>query len=335
MDIRLAKRVCRYFILLISYLIPRQISKCKDCGSMMFGQEMKRVLVQIPEGCVTTYGDVAKALGDVKASRAVSDFLTRNRRESHRVVTAEGRTRPWQVEPLRREGISISGRVVDDLDELRFREFKCEYPLKRLREEQSRIAKSVVLEDGFEEVGTACGFDLAYDGVRALCAFAVIEVEGLNTIEQGVISKETDFPYIPGYLAYREYPEIRAAYDQVRSDVDVLLTDGHGYAHPRRAGIACHVGVNLGKPAIGVAKSLLVGEVETPPSKREPERILDNDEMVGHALRRPTSRRPIYVSPGHLVSFESAVRVVKTVCRTRIPEPLRQAHLIATSGKMR
>jgi deoxyribonuclease V len=301
---------------------------------MMFSQELRRVLLQIPEGRVSTYGDVARALGDVRASKAVSDFLAGSHKESHRVVTAEGRARKWQIGPLSDEGVPISGERVGDLESVLFREFRAEHPLEHLREEQRENARNVVLEDGFEEVRSVCGFDLAYDGGVALGAFAVVDAEDLEVVERGTITMEIDFPYIPGYLTYREFPAIRAAWKMVSSDVNVLLIDGHGYAHPRRAGIACHVGVKLGMPTIGVAKSLLVGEVETPPRAGESGRVMDDDEMIGHALMSSTSKRPIYVSPGHLVSFESSVRVVKSLSRTRIPEPLRHAHSLGASAKL-
>lgn len=300
---------------------------------MRFGHELEKILSQIPEGRVTTFGEVAKALGDVRASRAVSGFLARTRQQTHRVVNVQGRARPWQIESLENEGIAVIDGRIRDLDDVLFRDFLSESPLERLREEQREVAGSVVLEDGFENVKNVCGFDLAYEDDCAVCAFAVVDVKSLDVIEKDVVAREIDFPYIPSYLTYREYPAIRTAYERVRSDVDVLLIDGHGYSHPRRAGIGCHVGVKLGKPTIGVAKSLLVGKTRTPSRAGDPERVLHNDETIGYALRSSTSKRPIYVSPGHLVSFKSSVRIVKGLCKTRIPEPLRQAHLAATAGK--
>lgn len=300
---------------------------------MRFSHELEKVLSQIPEGRVTTFGEVAKALGDVRASKAVSDFLAGNRQRSHRVVNAQGKARPWQIESLKNDGIAVIDGRIRDLDHVLFRDLRAECPLKLLREEQREVAGGVVLEDDFEDVKNVCGFDLAYEDDRAVCAFAVVDVKNLDVIEKDVVVKEIDFPYIPSYLTYREYPAIRAAFERVRSDVDVLLIDGHGYSHPRRAGIGCHVGVKLGKPTIGVAKSLLVGKTRTPSKVGDSERVLHNDETIGYALRSSTSKRPIYVSPGHLVSFESSVRIVKSLCKTRIPEPLRQAHLAATAGK--
>ncbi|MFQ5910354.1 MAG: endonuclease V [Thermoplasmata archaeon] len=299
---------------------------------MRFKEEAWKILSQIPEGRIATYGEVARALGDVRASRAIFNLLEESHQE-HRVVNLEGRASPWQIEPLEKDGVTVEGGRVLEMNDILFKDFQTTYPLRRLREEQEDIAKEVVLENGFEKVERVCGFDLGYEDNRAICAFAVVDTESLEIIEKGAAIKETDFPYIPGYLAYREYPAINVAYKRLRTDVDVLLVDGHGLLHPRRAGIACHVGVKLETPTIGVAKNLLLGSVRRPPGMGGIERVHDKGEMLGYALRSSISRSPIYVSPGHLVSFESSVQIVKNLCRTRIPEPLRVAHGIASSER--
>ncbi|MFQ6107337.1 MAG: endonuclease V [Thermoplasmata archaeon] len=298
---------------------------------MEFTRELREILSQIPEGCVATYGEVARALGDVRASKAVFDFLSRNRQESFRVVNSQGETRRWQIEALSKEGIPVREGLVLNLDQVLYNDFETDFPLRRLRNEQEKIAREVVPEDGFESIKHVCGFDVAYDNDLAKCAYAVVDAERLDVTDKGVLEARVDFPYIPSYLAYREYPAIKAASERVRVGADILLIDGHGLSHPRRAGIACHVGVKLKRPTIGVAKSLLVGSVEREPSKvGDFERVLDAGDMIGYALRSSTSRRPIYVSPGHLVSFESSVQIVKGLCKTRLPEPLREAHRTAS-----
>jgi deoxyribonuclease V len=301
---------------------------------MRFEEEIRKILSQIPKGYIATYGEMAKALGDVRASRAVFDFLSRHPQESHQVVNSHGKVRSHQIKPLEEDGVKVEGGLVRDMNRILFEDFQTDYPLRNLRREQEKLAGKVVLKDGFKSTERICGFDLAYEGSKAICAFAVVESEGLDVLEKGSIVRETEFPYIPSYLTYREFPAIRDAFKEVKSDMDVLLIDGHGFLHPRRSGIACHVGVKLRKPTVGVAKNLLLGRVEREPS--EPgdfERVMENGDMLGYALRSSTSKRPIYISPGHLVSFESSVRITRTLCKDRIPEPLKVAHRVASSHK--
>lgn len=303
---------------------------------MRFSEEIRKILSQIPRGCVTTYGEMANALGDVGASRAVFDFLSGNPRESHRVVNSRGKVRPGQIESLEKDGVKVREGFVLDMDQVLFKDFQTDYPLMILRREQEKLAGKVILEDGFKSIERVCGFDLAYEGDKTICAFAVVDFEGLDVLEKGTIVQDVEFPYIPSYLAYREFPPIRDAFRKVKCDVDVLLIDGHGFLHPRRAGIACHVGVNLKKPTIGVAKNLLLGSIEREPSgPGDFERVTENGDMLGYALRSSTSKKPIYISPGHLVSFESSLQVAKSLCKDRIPEPLKVAHMMASSGKQR
>lgn len=298
---------------------------------MRFAKELEKIASQIPRGRVTTYGQVAKALGDVKAAKAVFGVISRSR-QTHRIVNAEGKVSEWQIRLLRDEGIEV-GDSVRDMKAHLFTDFRTDFPLKALREEQEWIAEKVVAEDDFEDVELVCGFDLAYDDSEAICAYVVVETGNLEVVEKGTIRMEIDFPYIPGYLAYREFPAIECAHRELESMVDVLLVDGHGIMHPRKAGIACHVGVKLDVPTIGVGKSPLVGRVEVPPEPGSCERVLDGDEMVGHALRWPTSKKPIFVSPGHKVSFNTAAKLVRRLMKSRIPEPLRLAHELATARR--
>lgn len=301
---------------------------------MRFKEEIRKILSQIPKGYVTTYGEMAKALGDIRASRAVFDFLSRHPQGSHRVVNSHGKVRPQQIKPLEKDRVPVREGLVHDMDRILFKDFQTNYPLRVLRREQEKLAGKVVLEDGFKSIERVCGFDLAYEGSKAICAFAVVDSEGLDVLEKGTIVQETEFPYIPSYLTYREFPAIRDAFKEVKSNVDVLLVDGHGFLHPRRAGIACHVGVKLKKPTIGVAKNLLLGSVEKEPSgPGDFRRVMEMGDMLGYALRSSTSKRLIYVSPGHLVSLESSVQITRTLCKDRIPEPLKVAHRVASSRK--
>ena len=144
------------------------------------------------------------------------------------------------------------------------------------------------------------------------------------------------FPYVPGFLSFRETPVVWAALQQLASLPDVLIVDGHGIAHPRRFGIACHLGVLLDRPTIGCAKRILVGKhaplAETAGACTP---LLHSDELLGYVLRTRTGVQPVYVSPGHRVSAAEAVEVVwRCVRRHRLPEPPRQAHLAANRVRL-
>jgi deoxyribonuclease V len=141
-------------------------------------------------------------------------------------------------------------------------------------------------------------------------------------------------PYVPGLLGFREIPALLAAWEKLRAKPDLVLVDGHGVAHPRRLGIAAHLGVMLDVPAIGVAKSVLVGG-EDPPLADEPGAetpLVWRGERIGTALRTRRRSNPLYVSIGHRVSLETAVAWVRRATNTyRLPEPTRQAHLAANA----
>lgn len=165
------------------------------------------------------------------------------------------------------------------------------------------------------------GLDSAYRGSRAFTAAAALEFPTMKSIEIVNVGSDVLFPYIPGLLGFREAPLLIAAAKKLVTKVDVLVVDGHGYAHPRRFGLACHVGVALDTPVIGVAKSLLIGAIEG-------SRVVDGDEVIGAAL---SSRggRGLYVSVGHKVSLRDAVRIVSKCLLDSSPEPVRVAHIEA------
>jgi deoxyribonuclease V len=140
---------------------------------------------------------------------------------------------------------------------------------------------------------------------------------------------ETTFPYQPGYLSFREAPALIEAFARVEAEPDVVMFDGQGIAHPRRLGLACHVGLWLEKPAIGCAKSRLIGRFDTLPRQAgSAVNLIDRDEVVGQVVRTKTGVQPVYVSPGHRIDLASSVKVALACARGyRIPEPTRQAHL--------
>jgi deoxyribonuclease V len=167
-------------------------------------------------------------------------------------------------------------------------------------------------------------------------AVVVLSYPELEVVEVGVVEQRVDFPYIPGLLSFRESPVILAAYEKLRLKPDLILVDGQGIAHPRRFGLASHLGLLLGIPTIGCAKSLLCGNpgvvgIEAGSLSE----IRDNGEVIGVALRTKASVRPVYVSIGHKVDLAAAVSWVSNCCRGyRLPEPTRLAHLAASGNPL-
>ncbi len=202
---------------------------------------------------------------------------------------------------------------------------------QRLAEIQRRIAARVK-PGRLERAEVVAGADAAYAG--SLAAGAVVVVEGGRVVERSTACQRVHLPYIPGYFAFREMGAVIKAVRRVRSRVDVLLVNGHGVAHPRRCGIATHLGVLLRIPTVGVAGRLLCGRVEGEPEESSPAPVVHGGEVVGYALRRGS--REVYLSPGHLVSAEEALRLVQSLpFRGRLPLPLHEAHATAERVKKR
>ncbi|MDD4890092.1 MAG: deoxyribonuclease V [Phycisphaerae bacterium] len=181
------------------------------------------------------------------------------------------------------------------------------------------------------------GSDLSFDkrDARAFGAFIVWDVQAGQVVERASAVVPLTFPYVPGLLTFREAPALLAAWANLKSKPDVLMFDGTGYAHPRRCGLASHMGVVLGVPAIGVAKSRLCGEAGEPgPRRGDAADWFDRGEQVGVVLRTRDGVKPLFISPGHLVSLADSVRLVLACCtKYRLPEPTRLAHQFVTAMK--
>jgi deoxyribonuclease V len=194
---------------------------------------------------------------------------------------------------------------------------------------QERLRERVVLEDDFQPLRYVAGADLAFDPATEIAFAGVIvyRFPALEEVERRKARRKLRFPYVPGLLSFREGPVLLAAFARLRTEPDLILIDGHGLAHPRRFGIACHLGVLLDKPTIGCAKSLLVGEHGEPGTAAgSATPLLLKGEQVGAVLRTRDNVKPIYVTPGHRISVDSAVALVK-LCLDgfRIPKPTREA----------
>jgi deoxyribonuclease V len=194
---------------------------------------------------------------------------------------------------------------------------------------QERLRERVVLEDKFGTVRTVAGADLAFDPATGVAFAGVIvyRFPELFEIERRMARRKLCFPYVPGLLSFRESPILLAAFARLRTEPDLILIDGHGRAHPRLFGIACHIGVLFDKPTIGCGKSLLVGEYEEPAAKSgSASPLVFRGERVGMVLRTRERVKPIFVTQGHRVSLHSAVRLVRAcVDGFRIPKPTREA----------
>ncbi len=201
-------------------------------------------------------------------------------------------------------------------------------PREAMRE-QERLRERVILTDDFKAVRLVAGADLAFDPETNLAFAGVIvyQFPEMQEVERRMARRKLRFPYVPGLLSFREGPVLLVAFARLRTEPDLILIDGHGRAHPRLFGIACHMGVLLDKPTIGCAKSLLVGEHEEPSTKAGSTTPLwFRGERVGEVLRTRDNVKPIYVTTGHRVSLDSAVELVKQCCDGfRIPKPTREA----------
>ncbi|MFO8110371.1 MAG: endonuclease V [Thermoplasmata archaeon] len=297
---------------------------------------------QIPEGKVSTYGALARALGDVRASRAVGRMLNMNPRPvivpCHRVVMSDGAIGGFglgvekKISFLEEEGVFVEGDKVVDFEEKYFDDFTSDLPLNSLREEQDRLVAQVLIEDKHDDLETIMGVDVSYGDELAYGAFTLWQDN--EKIDEKTISYKVSFPYIPTYLAYRELPPLLKLIKQIERP-DVIMVDGNGYLHPRHLGIASHLGAVTDIPTLGVAKSLLLGEVEGTVSDSDPvSPIRYRGETVGYAfLSSSRAKNPVYVSAGHRLSHGTALKLVKRYCKYKIPEPIRHAHELANKAR--
>lgn len=204
------------------------------------------------------------------------------------------------------------------------------------RETQKRLSRLVETADRLGDIESVAGVDVGFDKAKGLtrAAVAVLTYPGLEPREQALISEATRFPYVPGLLSFREAPAILAALASLRHLPDLLVCDGQGLAHPRRFGIACHLGVLTDLPSIGVAKKRLIGTHADPPDSRgQWVALTHKGETLGAVLRTRAGVKPVYVSCGHRVDLATAVEMVMAcTTRFRLPETTRRADRLA-SGK--
>lgn len=202
---------------------------------------------------------------------------------------------------------------------------------------QQQLRDQVVLQDTFEAVRIIGGTDVGFEdqGKTTRAAIVTLQWPDLTILEQRLIRTPTTFPYVPGLLSFREIPALLQAFAQLEQVPDLILCDGQGIAHPRRLGIASHLGLLLNCPTIGVAKSRLVGTHTEVPEERGNWTVLhDRGETIGAVLRTRPRVKPLYISPGHRISLESAIAwVMHCTTRYRLPEPTRLSDKLASSRR--
>lgn len=194
---------------------------------------------------------------------------------------------------------------------------------------QQELAAKVVTIDQLNDVKLIAGVDVAYqkDSNRLVAAVVILDAETLEIIETVTAKDIERFPYIPGLFSFRELPPLIKAFAKLQHTPDLVVCDGQGLAHPRRFGLACHLGVIFDVPTIGCGKTRLIGKHQEPDTTRGAVApLVDNDEVIGNALRTQTNINPIYVSIGHRISLTTACEwVLKLTPNYRLPETTRQA----------
>jgi deoxyribonuclease V len=198
---------------------------------------------------------------------------------------------------------------------------------------QRELRERISIKDGPDEITCVAGIDVSLKRGLAIAAVVVLSFPELQEIEQVTAKCPIEFPYVPGLLSFREAPVILDALEALEHTPDVLLFDGQGYAHPRRMGIATHVGILLDHSTVGCAKSRLTGSYEEPGVQRGCYSLLydANQEVIGAVVRTRTNVKPLYVSIGHKIRLDRAIHLVLACGRgLKLPEPLRLAHHLAS-----
>lgn len=300
---------------------------------MEFLQEVYKLILQIPRGKITTYREIAKALGDKKLARVVGNAIANNPYPlivpCHRVVHSNGNIFGFglgneiKIKLLREEGVAIENNKVD-LKKFLFKNFKTNFPLKKLREEQKQLAKKIILKDEFKELKIISGVDISYLNEQSFTAIVSFDYKTKEIIEEKVVKSKANFPYIPTFLSYREYQLVKKCFEQLKNTPSLLMIDGNGVLHPLGIGTASYIGLLLNIPTIGVAKSLLCGKLKKIDEKLA--EVIYRNKLIGFAYY--SAKKPIYISPGHRISFGSALRITKEFCKYRIPEPIRIADIV-------
>jgi len=205
---------------------------------------------------------------------------------------------------------------------------------------QKQLRSEILLKPFNKKIKLIAGSDISFNkfSPTVYAGIVVLDARTMQIVEKVSAIMDVKFPYIPGFLSFREIPPLLKAFKKLKSEPDVIIFDGHGIAHPRRMGIAAHAGLVLGKPTIGCAKSLLTGVYKEPSlTAGSKAKLIDKktDEQIGVVFRTKNKVKPVFISPGHLMDFDSAVHILETAVKGyRIPEPTRQAHLFVNEVRL-
>lgn len=207
------------------------------------------------------------------------------------------------------------------------------FSVKKAHESQICLSKKVIHTDILPpKIETIGGVDVSYFGEIGVSAITVLNYDSMELLEAQVTACHVTIPYIPTLLSFRELPPVLAGIKKLQLQPDIFLVDAQGWAHPYRCGFASHLGLVLKKPTIGAAKSRLIGEE----IKKDDRTVLvDKAEVIGEVITTKQDTKPVYVSVGHMVSLDTAVKIVRHCLIDRIPEPLMQAHKLATKERRR
>ena len=207
------------------------------------------------------------------------------------------------------------------------------FSVQKAHKTQLCLSRKIILEDRLPtKIRTVAGVDVSYVDNIGIGASTVLDYDSLELLETQVATCQVRMPYIPTLLSFRELPPAMAAIKKLKIQPDVFLVDAQGLAHPYRCGFASHLGLAIGKPTVGAAKSRLIG---TPVEMDGEIFLVDKGVVIGAVVTTKQGAKPVYVSIGHMVSLETAVKMVKHCARSRIPEPLLQAHKLATKERSR
>jgi deoxyribonuclease V len=209
------------------------------------------------------------------------------------------------------------------------------FSVKKAHEVQLQLSKHIISEDvSPKKIRFVAGVDVAYTKKMSIGAAVVLDFNSLKLVETQIALCETHFPYVPTLLSFREIPPTVLSIRKLRTQPDVILVDGQGFAHPYRCGFASHLGLVIRRPTIGVAKSKLIGEVEENKALEDAAFLKDEGQVIGAMVITKKNCKPVYVSVGHMISLERAIEIVKhCVCDDRIPEPILKAHELAALEK--
>ena len=206
---------------------------------------------------------------------------------------------------------------------------KKEIDVSELENEQEKLSKSVKLKDAvkFDDIQMIAGCEATTLGNNVICAISVLSKD-LEIIEERFSAKRAEFPYMSEFRAYRELPAMMDCWEKIENAPDVMIVNGHGILHPRKLGLASHFGILIDKPTIGIASSLICGEVKEG-------KVYFNGKVLGQELLTKKGSKPIYISPGHMISLNTSIEIVKKLIREphKLPEPLDAAHRYASRIK--